>query len=881
MWFERCSRWLTLRAGVSRCAWMAAAVGLAFAGVECPPVKVVIGVTGLVLGALVVAVIRSGVGRGGALSTHGAPFLLIVLSLTAGASWGAVRVDAQLRGELASMVGARSEIVVEVIDSPRDRGNGVSFSARSLGPRGVGEHLLIEMTRGASGAGGAAKGSSADGDILIQEGAILVVRGLLRAPESPTGRGGGSGFDERAWLAREGIGVVMVAEPTAVRVLGRREGLAGALDRLRTRARVHLAVGIDPVTSSMLRGILLGDKADIPDSSLDAFRRSGIAHILAVSGLHVGALAAFVMLILQGARAAPWVRTLAGSVTVVLFALLTGAGPSVTRASVMVITMLLARFVGRGRDTWAALGLAAVVVLARDPGAAMAPGFQLSFSAVAALLLLTRPLEQRLIPRLPPRIAQAVAVSLAATIGTAPVSLLTFGQVSLVGVAANPLVVPLVPLIMALGLGSVALGFASPLLSGALNTAAGVLVGWVSVVAALLAKAPVMTMANAASVLMGVVGAFLGSRAATARYRDGSGSSPRRRAGPHPVVRVVAGLIGGVLLGTVPLGVSSAYSRGAVWWAARDWPEMGEVRVLDVGEGNAVLVRTPQGSAVLIDGGPAQADLLDDLLHLGVGRLDVLVVSHPHADHFGGLAEVVRRIPVGLFVDQVEEGAGTGVLDTRSSANSGEGSAMNSEAEAFLAVREAALAAGAQHVLAGDDATLTLGDVSLEFDAPEAPLRARADGGWARARAPSSRDGPALSSEGLNTSSVVVIVRLGGLGILVPGDAEAAALAGYTLTDVDCVVVPHHGSRGAVTSSLLGALSPEVAVISVGADNPFGHPESGTIETIENAGVRLFRTDLSGSVSIAPSAGGESGMRVGAEKVAGGGIGVAAGRSRR
>ena len=474
-----------------------------------------------------------------------------------------------------------------------------------------------------------------------------------------------------------------------------------------------------------------------------------------------------------------------------------------------------------------------------------------------------------------------MAVSLAATIGTAPVSLLTFGQVSLVGVVANPLVVPLVPLIMALGLGSVALGFASPLIAGGLNTAAGVLVGWVSTVAALLAKAPVMTTANAAMVLMGVVGAFLGSRVATARFRGRSGSSPRG-VGPNPVARVVACLIGGALLATVPLGVSSAYSRGEVWWAARDWPETGEVRVLDVGEGNAILVRSPQGSTVLIDGGPVQADLLDDLLHLGVDRLDVVVVSHPHADHFGGLADVVRRIPVGLFVDQVEEeGAGTRVVDAPSPADSGGGSAENSEAEAFMTVREAALAAGAQHVLAGDDATLSLGDVSLEFDAPEAPLRMRADGSWARAREPSSRDGPALSSEGLNASSVVVMVRLGGLGILVPGDAEAAALAGYTLRDVDCVVVPHHGSRGAVTSALLGALSPEVAVISVGAENPFGHPESGTIETIGKAGVRLFRTDLSGWVSIAPSAGEESGMRVGVEKIAGDGIEVGAGRSGR
>ncbi|MHB9148513.1 MAG: ComEC/Rec2 family competence protein [Thermoleophilia bacterium] len=864
---------------MSRCVWLAGAVGLGFAGAVHPPAAVVMGATAVTLALLLLAALGPGRDRGGEDVSLLTPFLLILLALLAGVSWGAVRVRAQLEGELASAPGPRCEIVVEVVERPRVRGGNISFAARSLGPQGEGERLLVEVASMPSGADHAGEASDAHGVPALREGSVVRVRGTLRAPESPEADDGGRSFDERAWLAREGIGVVLAVEAADVRVLGRRRGLAGVLDRVRERARTHLAVGIDPVTSSMLRGILLGDKADIPESSLTAFRRAGTAHLLAVSGLHVGALAAFVMLILRVARASPRTRTAAGSASVVLFALLTGAGPSVTRAAVMVITVLVARLVGRGRDTWAALGLAAVIVLAREPTAVTGPGFQLSFSAVAALLWLTRPLEERLGPRLPQALATPVAVSLAATIGTAPVSLLTFGQVSLVGVLANPLVVPVVPLIMALGLGSVAAGFVHPLLSGALNTAAGVLVGWVSTVTVLLARAPVMTWANAACVLMGAAGASLGVWAAT-RYRRGWGAPTTTKGPPLPALKVIAALVGAVVMGTTPLGFSAAYSEATVRWAAREWPTAGEARVLDVGEGSAVLVRSPRGAAVLIDGGPGGSNLLGDLLHLGVRRLDVLVVSHPHADHFQGLTEVVRRIPVGLFIDQVEETPAAGASGARPSRLPETGANRLDEAASYLSLRGAAVEAGARHVLAHAGTTLNLGDVSLEFDGREAPLRARRDGGWARARGSSGSDGPSLSSESVNASSLAVTIRLGGLGILVPGDAEAAALAAYTIPDIDCVVVPHHGSRGAVTSSFLRAVSPEVAVIPVGEGNPFGHPDTGTVETIAEAGVRLLRTDRSGWVAIAPSDDAGRGMRVTVEKVADGVIGPAGGRNR-
>jgi len=852
---SRLSIWLIDRAGLSRSALLAASIGIASAGVLSPDPLPLFLLTALFAGVAVAVAWRDSVGPAVSTPAVGVlPLVLVALSLSVGAAWGSLYMFEFSSGELAE--GGRFEGAVVVTGEVRERGGSLIAPARSLGPRGRGEGVLLEIEGIEDGRSVLRNGDGSALSGSIGEGWEIRVEGVLRAPLEAAEDGE---FDEVGWLRRQGIASVLATTPNQLHALGRRGGTEGALDRLRDGARRHLSLGVHPASSGLLRGVILGEKGGMPDDVLDSFRRAGTAHLLAVSGLHVGALAGVALLALRRLSTPPWGQVGGAGALVVVFALLTGAGPSVTRAATMTLVLLGAGLAGRGRDPWSALGLAAVVVLARDPPAVTGPGFQLSFSAVAALLLLARPLQARLERFLPGAIAGGIAVSLAASLGTAPVAMLTFGQVSVVGVVANLLVVPVVPFVMAVGAGSVVLGFVWEGFCGPLNTGAGVLMGWISVVSRFFACAPVLTPGSlpvAGAMIAGSVGGFLVARRRASWV--GVGRTRRRRI----VVLMLAGSL--LTLGCLEAALH-AEARAAIWWAGRTWPITGEVRVLDVGEGSAVLVRSPDRRAVLIDGGPRECDLGARLRELGVDKLDVVIVTHPHADHFAGLDEIVDDVPIGTLVDHVVVGgvaahspaAEPPATDTRF------GSGTSSEADLYLSVREKAVQQGARHVLVGTRGSLQVGDIRLEIFAPPRPLGATGAGSWGASNlvdaewsgtAPSGQVAPPvglpLSSSQVNDASIVTVVVVSHLAILVPGDAEAPVLSRYPLPRVHGLVVPHHGSAGAVSATLLRDLSPAVAVISAGKGNSFGHPAPEILRELTVAGVASARTDESGWVAL-------------------------------
>ncbi|MCJ7796210.1 MAG: MBL fold metallo-hydrolase, partial [Thermoleophilia bacterium] len=268
-----------------------------------------------------------------------------------------------------------------------------------------------------------------------------------------------------------------------------------------------------------------------------------------------------------------------------------------------------------------------------------------------------------------------------------------------------------------------------------------------------------------------------------------------------------------------------------------------EVRMLDVGEGSATLVRTPGRHAALLDAGPDDAGVPEQLRGLGVRRLDLVLISHPHADHFGGLVGLAGSVPVGMLVDAVV-GDGT----------SGGAGAPPSEAADYFRLRGLLLAGGATYQRAESGQTLRLGPVDVQLFPPSDPLDPTT-GAW--------------EGERINAASIAVVVRWEDLAILVPGDAEAAELARRRAPPVDVLFVPHHGSRAGVTSRLLAAISPALACISVGAGNTFGHPAAETLQVLEQAGVPIVRTDRSGWISLARP-GGELAVRVAHSAVSGG-----------
>ncbi len=881
--------WFVRRAGLARFTTFACALGVALPALVGP--RLAVALVGLVV-ALTGAIIGVGLRQRGPSTGHkrvaasdrptfgltvGA---LLLVGLFSGWLIGSLRVAALEAGVLDRAIEQRVEVELVISGPVRANAGWISARAavrglRALGEStplgaavgegvGVGETVLLEVAPPETGtdAADASAGAQAT-SAALRQGMIITARGTIQAPEGPSA----SGFNQARNLKYQGIEVVLaVDDPGCIVVLGSRGGVSGWFDRLRASALAHLSLGPDARVNEVLQGVVVGDIQGMDEGWLMAFRRSGTAHMLAVSGLHVAALAAIMMGLARFARAPRWVGFLLAATSAVLMVPFVGARPSVIRAAVMIVVVLTGYWVGRSRDQWQVLGLAAVVVLALNPFALFDVGFQLSFAAFVGMLVLLRPL-QRVFRRLPGAVGSGLAVSLAAGLGTAPVSLAVFGQTSLVSPLANLLVVPMLPLVTGLGMAAVALGFVWSGLGAALDTLASLPMIWTILVSRFMAMAPVLSAASLGRALFALACGGVALPAALAvmgrRVRapmdlplpwfKRSTHWLRRR---KPRNRRVAAALGAALVicslavgGAAYPVLAGAAETVSTLVHGTGWPGEVEVRVLDVGQGNAVLVRTPGGNSLLFDGGSAGCDLEGQLRSLGVKRLDLVVVSHPHADHFAGLLEALGGgVEVETLIDQVQLVSSADGGQQSLSAGVGGGSAGpavqgSEEASTYLQLRAKLAEDGCDYLCAHSGDSVTVGEVTVRFYAPAKPLvMVDGDNAWALR-------GGAPTGDELNAASLVAVVSVGTVDFLLPGDAEAATLEVRRLPPVEVVLVPHHGSRGAVSERLLRELAPKVALISVGKDNSFGHPYPGTMSVLgQNVGTVLC-TDEAGWVS--------------------------------
>jgi competence protein ComEC len=854
----RVGGFLVRRAGMARVVTGGSAVGLAAAGLLRPaPLWPALCAA---MGLAVTLFVAWSAHAGHRWAEHLLPPLAVAVALALGVGVGSMRVAALTRSTLIPLAGRTMTAEMVVAGQPRIAGgwqtaevvleSGACIEGMEAGTSaGAGERVVLEWNP-TGGAGAPSVGSPGLEPAVLEEGLVLRVEGVLRLPRGPSA----SGYDESEQLSRRGIAVVVTAESVAVK--GRRGGVAGLIDAIRRGARIHLNEGLQPMYASLLRGVVLGEQADIPEEALTAFRRSGTAHILSVGGLHLGALAA-VILALVAAFGLP--RLLGLGVTcmfVFVFVALTGASPPVVRSAVMIMAVLSGRAVGRARDGWHLLMVAAAAILSGNPLIITSVSFQLTFAAVIGMTALARPLE-RCLRGLPSALGSSMAVSLAATLGTAPVSMAVFGQVSLSGILANIAVVPVTSAVTVVGLASLAAGFIWLPLSRALNLVCALLLSFTLKVAQFFALFPVLEWGSVGLALCALAG--LGGALPPALVLWGSGDALASRSRPlrrlrraAPRARGLRSLLAGavVVSGLLLGGAGYALADRGIeaftdWRGGQSWPATVEARVLDVGQGSAMLIRTPGHHAALIDVGPADCGLAGQLRGLGVTRLDLVVVSHPHADHYGGLLSA-KGVRVGMFVDSVRVTSGAVGGGAASEQASGPApAAASAEASSYLALRAALVAAGATYheALPGD--VYRLDGVDLVLFPPDRPLSmaGNVEDPWeGRARPPTGDE--------LNASSVVVVVSYQGKDILVPGDAEALVLERLALPTCEVLVAPHHGSAGGVSSGLLKALGARAAVISVGLGNTFGHPAASTIALLEQAGVGVSRTDRQGWVAV-------------------------------
>ena len=604
-------------------------------------------------------------------------------------------------------------------------------------------------------------------------------------------------FDGRLAALRPGDGYERLRGTHAlllaseIRATGaRRGGLLGVLDGVRARTERALTGGVPAPQGALARGMVLGQDGALSDDMRENFRSTGLAHLVAASGANIVLLATLVLalgaVVGLGLSARLWLAL----ALVVAYVPLAGAGPSIQRAAVMGAAGLVAALAGRPASRWYALLLAAAVTLAWNPRVAADAGWQLSFAAVVSLLALVPALRARLVGAgMPQALADATAITVAATLGTAPLIAMHFERLSLVSLPANVLAAPAVAPVMWLGTIAGGLGQIAPALAAPVASVTALPLGYLTWLADRAAALPLAEVAVPSPGPLGVLAIYLGSGAAVLAWRR-LPRDVRRRARIGLALTALTGAIAAIALHRGPPGP----------------PRDLTISFLDVGQGDATLIQHGT-TAVLVDSGPPDGPILARLRSAGVRRLDVLALSHDALDHDGSAAAVLGAVPVGLVLD-------------------------GEEATPHASVAELAASRGVRRIASDAGQVLRAGPLELRVL-------------WPR-RVPAAPPGAEP-----NDRATVLHVREGTFDLLLTADAESNVLAGLQLPEVEALKVAHHGSEDPGLPAVLARLRPQAAVIEVGAHNSYGHPTPATLAALREAGVPIVRrTDRDGTVRL-------------------------------
>ncbi len=526
---------------------------------------------------------------------------------------------------------------------------------------------------------------------------------------------------------------------------------------LRAAVRARLPPTDGP-RAALLRGFLIGDTTGLGAFDTEALRRAGLTHFVAVSGSNVALFLGMWFLAMAPFARSARGRALAGIPALGVFVVMTRWEPSVVRAAVMAALVLVARAFGVALDGWSVLGAAVAGLLIVGPGFASSVGFQLSVAATAGVMAGVRAGAAPSRGRLGTAVGRVLRPTVGAQVAVVPILLAHFGTVPLLAPLANLAAAPLVSAATTLGVVGVVVG--GPVL-GSATWAAGLVIG----IARLASGWPQLDVTGVAVASLAVLAGRIRGR------------------------RWVMGF-----------GVAAT----VVWMATSVGPSVPRpaVAFLDVGQGDAALVMGSEAT-ILVDGGPDPARLVRKLARFDVDRLDLVIVSHPHADHVSGLSGVAGRIPIGM----VWYGSAPHTTD-----------AWDRVATELAAVGIPVVDPGRGSFRVGD----------LELDVV----------------------GPRRRYASPNDQSLVVQVSLAGMRVLFAGDTEAVAQRELGWIPTDVLKVPH---QGAATSDRewLAAEAPSLAVIPVGP-NSYGHPAPWVIEVLQGAGSRVVRTDQAGDVVVTP-----------------------------
>ena len=644
---------------------------------------------------------------------------------------------------------------------------------------------------------------------VIEYGSRLRITGILETPPE------GETFSYRTYLARQGIHSLM-SLPN-ITTLAENEGspLYETIFAFKSRAQATIAQLIPEPQAALLTGILLGNDNGLPPTLDDAFRLTGMTHIIAISGFNIAILVAILVRLAEPflSRRGAVVFALVG---ISLYTLLVGADASVVRAALMgSIYLVTNRWLGRPNFAYASLFLAGFVMTAIRPFTLWDVGFQLSFAATLSLMLYADPLTQWVrrglqrwltrewVEKVMGILSEAVILTIAAQILTLPLMIGYFGQLSLISLLANALILPVQPAVMIWGGLATLTGLVLPVVGQLFAWVAWLFLGYTIWMVRLFAAVP-----GAAIPLTVSTTGVLAIYGVLAGLTWLSWQPVEKRQRLFTAIRQN-------LTQRLAVGASGVTAVLVLSWGMTQPDGQLHIVFMNVGQGDATFIQTPSGRQILVDGGLYPSVLNDQLgqqMPFWDKEIDLLVATHPDADHVSGLVGVFDRYRVNQLISN---GQGFG------------------ESPIYDEVLTAAQSQNTEirPVQAGE--VIEIGDgVRLEVVHP----------------------GPVLNSESRNENSVSMRVIYGDFAFLFTGDAEQAAeaemLAAQRPLRALVFKAGHHGSSSSSSTPFLQAVQPQIIVVSAGVDNRFGHPTPEMLARAEAIGAVVLRTDKLGSIAL-------------------------------
>jgi competence protein ComEC len=651
----------------------------------------------------------------------------------------------------------------------------------------------------------------------------------------PSGFRNPGAFDYERYLARRGIYAIgSISKAERLEVIQRApSGHLARLTRVKERLAAHISRTMPESAAAITQEMVLGIRGGLPSTVREAFAASGTAHLMSVSGLHVGFVYAAVFFVLKpclvrlrfrllgrfsgGPRPSKLAAT-GALLAVVGYACLVGANLPTVRATLMITIYVVAYLLDRDRDPWQTTALAALLILTLHPQSLFDLGFQLSFAGVLAIFyaqhLLHPPdavdaVDAQPVPlaaRVTSKLREAVLIAVFASLGTAPLILYAFQRLPLIAPLANIVVVPLASVAVPLALMASCTALLIQPLGDVLLYLAGMIITWMYALIVFFAAIPYAA-PRVGAVSLPIVGLaymslllpFYGQRYRPARW--------------------------GAVASAMAVGVWLSWP-----WVIPDGRSQLQVTFLDVGHGDASFIRFPQGTTMLIDGGGLYRDDVDIgervvapfLWHQRVRQVDYVVATHSHPDHAKGLGAILRDFRARQFWDN----------------------GAQQPPAWYSALRQTAID---QHIYRDLNVTgleaHTIDDVRLELLHPTVAFQQ-----------PPARRRRVGEDRGENNRSLVLKLTYGAVSVLFTGDIEQEAEhfllgSGRDLTAA-ILKVPHHGSRTSSTEPFVRAVNPQAAVFSVQRDSRFGHPHPAVVERYRKLDALVFRTDMHGAITV-------------------------------